>query len=286
MREANRIQLSELNNPLYYPAKHSDYVGARVLGFSANAIPLSQGQFGQHPMLVFTEQGMYAMQLGIDPFMEAITSLNGEVVSDRRSIVNIGGATVFKAADGLKYVEGSQVVNLSDAVKLLDNALLASTDSGFREVTESSVIGRVDGYISCVPFLEYLTNALIAYDSVNREVIVTNPAYQYAYVLSLAHRCWFKVALTGRAVFCDYPNFYLVGGSQAVQLNSESAAPKQVFLQTRPIDLEVHGFKKVARAILRGVFRTVDATDGKLGVYLFLSADGLRWSLRSRSRPC
>ncbi|MDR0659818.1 MAG: hypothetical protein LBG19_03235 [Prevotellaceae bacterium] len=277
VNDTNRIQLSELNNPLYYPAKHSDYVGARVLGFSANSIPLSQGQFGQHPMLVFTEQSMYAMSIGIDPFIESITSLNGEVLSDKRNIINIGGATVFKTKEGLLLIEGSQVVNLSDSVKLLDNALLASVNSGFTNVIESNHIGKVDSYISRVPFLEYLTNAMLAYDSINREVIAVNSAYTYSYVLSLKHNYWYKRTLTGRAVFSDFPNFYLVGSNQTYQLNSESPSSYQVFLQTRPIDLEVHGFKKVARTILRGMLEAQINVNPKFGFYLFVSVDGKQW---------
>ena len=132
-------------------------------------------------------------------------------------------------------------------------------------------------YISRVPFLEYLTDAMVTFDSVNREIIVINSAYSYSYVLSLKHNYWFKTTLTGRAAFSDYPNFYLVGANHCLQLNSEVPSSQQVFLQTRPVDLEIHGFKKATRTILRGMLEAQINGNPKFGFYLFVSVDGKQW---------
>lgn len=279
LSDANRSQISELSNPFYFPAKNSDQVGdRRILGYAANAIPLSQGQFGQHPVLVFTESGMWAMQLGVDPFIQAITPLNGEVLVDKKNILSIGGATVFKTSEGLKLIEGSSITNLSDSVKLLDNALLASVGSGIQHITESGVLGVTDHLVSKVPFLDYLKDAFLGYDTINRELLVANAAYGYTYVLSFKHSYWFKLSLAATKAISCYPDFFFVGKDGMVyQLNAEHEESKQAFLQTRPVDMEKHGFKKLRRTILRGVLRTRGSSSKEFGFYLFASVDGKKW---------
>ena len=60
----NKIYTSEVNNPFHFPVLGINTVGTgTILGISAAAKAMSQGQFGQFPLYAFTTEGVWALEV-------------------------------------------------------------------------------------------------------------------------------------------------------------------------------------------------------------------------------
>ena len=134
VNDKNRVQVTGLNNPFFFPADNSYRVGAHgqmVLKTIAMGEAVSTGQFGQFPLYVFTEQGIFTMEVGSgDVLYRSIHPLNSHVVNNLGSIINVGHAVVYATANGLYAITGSQVKDISMNGKgRLDNPILNLNDS-------------------------------------------------------------------------------------------------------------------------------------------------------------
>ena len=65
--EPNKMKVSELNNPFVFQDVNSHTVGqGKIIGMMSNAMRVSEGQFGQFPLYVFTSESIYALNVGQD----------------------------------------------------------------------------------------------------------------------------------------------------------------------------------------------------------------------------
>jgi hypothetical protein len=132
-QERSIVRVSALNNPLYFDAINVYSLDGDVVGFGANALPVSTGQFGQHPMFVFTDRGIYAMQIGMaDKVIENIVPMSGNICTDGKSITNLEQAIIFKTKEGIMLMAGAESKLISDALNeyganpLYNNAAVVS----------------------------------------------------------------------------------------------------------------------------------------------------------------
>ena len=60
----SQIFTSVVNNPFVFEASGDNTVGTgRIIDIAANTEAVSQGQFGQYPLLVFTSEGIYVTMI-------------------------------------------------------------------------------------------------------------------------------------------------------------------------------------------------------------------------------
>lgn len=111
--KANRIYVTTMDNPFYYPKEGIITFQSRVLGVAIASTALSQGQFGQFPLYVFTEDGIWAMETAADGSFVTSKPLSRDVCINPDSITSIDSAVVFVTDKGVMLLQGSQVVDIS-----------------------------------------------------------------------------------------------------------------------------------------------------------------------------
>lgn len=109
----NKLLVSSASNPFVYPETKRMTFQSRVLGVAIATTTLSQGQFGQFPLYVFTEDGIWAMETAVDGSFVTSKPLSRDVCVNPDSITSIDNAVVFVTDKGVMLLQGSQVVNIS-----------------------------------------------------------------------------------------------------------------------------------------------------------------------------
>lgn len=132
------VLTSEVNNPfLFRPSGYNRVGTGKVIGMAALTTALSQGQFGQYPLIVFTTEGIWAMSLDNTGLYMSSHPMSREVaLASNPCITQTDGSIFFASKKGLMVVSGNQVLCVS-----------------------SQLSGK-----SSEPFEDYMEHAFIAYD--------------------------------------------------------------------------------------------------------------------------
>ena len=274
--DPNRVQASITGNALIMPPENSYEVGhSVVLGFGVSGEPVSTGQFGQYPIYTFTAEGIYVMDVGVEPFISSIRQINGEVCNSPKTIRNIGMGVLFTTAKGLMIINALQVQHLSaDFTEDYRNSFAIDLNPLWQQAINFDETGKPSRFLSTVPFRDYIIDAKIGFDYPNREIWVNNGLYTYSYVFSLESQAWSKRDETFSAIVFDYPNCYAQKGTLCLNLSKrESLDNMNIFLMSNSVKLSPDTFKQFRRMIARGEFPVQHA-----GFYLFSSNDGFSWN--------
>jgi hypothetical protein len=115
---ANKIYTSEVDNPFFFPVNGINTIAAQeIYGICSAAKALSEGQFGQFPLYVFTDEGVWAMEVKADGGYSAKQPIIRDVCLSTRSIAQMDSAVAFASQRGIMILEGSQAICISDAIK-------------------------------------------------------------------------------------------------------------------------------------------------------------------------
>lgn len=163
--DSNRVQASELQNPLFFPAKYSYQVGTgKILGIAANTEPLSTGQFGEYPLSVFTSKGIWTMLQGSgDVLFSNILPVNGEVVKNKDQIVPLSVGVTYTTEKGLYLISGRNVKDLTEVSTGPVNAEIKANTDFLKKINNNQLVQLVN-YLSNVSIEQYLTGARIGFD--------------------------------------------------------------------------------------------------------------------------
>lgn len=116
-RYTNKLYVSEANNPFTFNLEGVMSVGTGdITGMASATVALSQGQFGQFPLYVFSSDGIWSLSVGSTGMYSAAHPVSRDVCNNPSSITQIDSAVVFSTARGLKLLQGSEVTLLSAAM--------------------------------------------------------------------------------------------------------------------------------------------------------------------------
>lgn len=279
--DTNRVQVSEIQNPLIFPTKYSYQIGTgSILKLMAGSEPLSTGQFGQFPLQVFTTKGIWAMEIGLgDVLYTNVLPVNGEVAENPKNVVPVGSGVVYSTVKGLFVVNGRQVTEIAEIVEGSPATGISGSEEITTLLTDSKFTPGLTGSISDMDFLSYLQNSSVGFDQLNKELVVTNPSKGYSYIFSFESKLWFKISRSFNLLINAYPELLGVTNDNVVSLSkeSESVSIDILFISNAQSLDQPESFKKIERA----VFRTNVKTDiGKYaGFYVFASDDLNKWQL-------
>lgn len=189
---SNYLYMSESENLFTFPDATKYQFQSKVIGVAVATTALSQGQFGQFPLYVFTEDGIWAMETGADGTFVTKKPLSREVCINPNSICAVDSAVVFVTAQGVMLLQGSQVTNISPFM----NGKHYTIEESARNIVEgqeefSSLLSTIsDG----THFMAFVKEASVAYDYAGRRLVFIKKGEQYQYIYKLDTQTWHKSA--------------------------------------------------------------------------------------------
>lgn len=241
---ANKIKVSSTDNPFIFPAEQTYTVGTgKIIGMAASTPALSQGQYGQFPLYVFTDDGIYMMQAGTGDVIYTNTlPVSRDVCNNPDSIIPLDNAIAFTTERKLLLLSGYSVKSISTSL-------------------EADYIPN-PGRVYTEPINNVLKEFDIAYNYQFEEIIIKAKESGTAFVYDLRNKIWRQREFDRTSYFISsYPETYAISEEGDVYNLSKEYRPaqgkKNIVIQTAPILLGSIGFKKIERAILRGILMGV-----------------------------
>lgn len=188
----NQVMLSEFSNPFVFPAGNRYSLQSKVIGIALATTSLSQGQFGQFPLYVFTEDGIWAMETASDGSFLTSKPLSREVCVNPSSITSIDNAVVFVTDKGVMLLSGSQVVNISPFM----NGRHYTLDVEAKTILQNhqDYAHLIPAITDTTPFMAFMKKTSIAYDYPGQRLICIAPDEKYQYIYKLDTETWHKVS--------------------------------------------------------------------------------------------
>ena len=215
----NYVISSGVNNPFLFPASGYFKVGTgKILALSTITQALSQGQYGQFPLIIFSESGLWSASLSSEGLFTSVHPMPREVaLMENPCITQTDGAVFFASEKGLMMV-------VSNDVRCVSPQLSGKSDS---------------------PFTDYLKKASIAYDYRDSLLWIFDGS-RYSYVYSLKTGTFARYDFSGHIITWavnNYPDYLLQSGSTLFSLLSRAninhdSAHYSALLTTRPLKLE------------------------------------------------
>lgn len=243
LHEANTINVSAQYNPFVFPVEYSYSLGGKILDLATSYLPISSTQVGQYPLTAFTTAGIYALEQGNGAVLYSnITPLQPLVIDGTATTTPMG--TFFISGGNLYLLSGREQANLSYILNGERELYIRELDSYRRLCCNTG--GRVYNFgplLSGEDFEDFIENVSLTYDQLQNELYISSndPAISYSYVLNLDTKSYHKISRRYRPT--QNGSRYaveLVGGTaNMVDLHVEEKGEQPVFLQSRPMPLEV-----------------------------------------------
>ncbi|MCH5329014.1 MAG: hypothetical protein J1E02_08325 [Coprobacter sp.] len=272
--KGNKLRVSALDSPFSFPVELTYTVGTGIItGMAAATEALSQGQFGQFPLYIFTTDGIWTLETGTDTVVYARqTPLSRDICSNPDSITPLDSAIVFATVKGLMFLSGSRIIPFSEAIDLAPVSLeLPAEAAGSLRVPTHTPAADIP------PFAQYLQTARIGYNYPEKEIYITNPDYDHYYACTTGNNHWARRQGRIDTLIDNYPVLYGIDTARHVlNLSAEEGDTRPVTLVTRPLKLSGQNYKRLNRTLLRGLFT------GPLQGFLLGSDDGIRFQVVNR----
>lgn len=278
--EPNKIYTSEAGNPFVFPLSGINTIGTGdILGISSVTKALSQGQFGQFPLYVFSSDGIWAMEVNPDTGLySSIHPISRDVCSNPKAITQIDSGIIFTTAQGLKLIQGSEV------------ALLSSSMDGHN--TDESLFNVLPEFSELfIPDTEEFTNILsscfIVYDYSHSLLHIFPQKGTKHYVYSFESGEFSSyVGFTPSAIIPGYPETIVqIDRSLYTFEKYTSTNIRKGMLITRPLAFDDPFSLKIIADLRMLAHRTDKRV--KLRIAMFASNDGISYfrvpSLRQRA---
>lgn len=258
----SQIFTSVVNNPFVFQASGDNTVGTgSILGIAANTEPISQGQFGQYPLIVFTTEGIYGLSVNSEGLYSASYPISREVCNNPESITPTGNVVYFTSDKGLMAVSGGTVRCVSPQ--------LSGTNPPYSDATDS--------------FLTFVRNAFLAYDYRDSLLFIYNVSYDYAYVYNLLDGTFATISLGTKSIqrsVSNYPDTLLQDSDNNVYSFSKIPVAQddtQTYsgtFTTRPLKLG----SSIQLKTIHQIVHLFNSADGSLTLNVYASNDCRNWT--------
>ncbi len=184
--EPNKIKVSGLNNPMSFFNENTYQIGnGKILALSTNAIRISEGQFGQYPLYIFTTKGIYSLNVGsgetVYSAQSAPTSYETPI---NTAVCSTPFGVVFATQRGLCIIRGQEVELISSKIEQPQAAL----NLQYNEKLEDILLDFPQR-----SFPDYLKEArTITYNPHENEIIVVDSQSAFNYVVNLDNGSFYQ----------------------------------------------------------------------------------------------
>lgn len=269
----NKIYTSEVNNPFYFPLSGINTVGVgEIKGIASVTKALSQGQFGQFPLYVFSTDGVWAMEVSDTGLYSSVKPISRDVCVNGGSITQTDNNVLFVSDKGVMAIDGGTVQCISDMMngRSLDISETGSLDMVMEKEGFSAELATVHD------FMDYARDGRMVYDYTNGRIILYSEGKGMCYVFSLSGGTWATMEGGIDTSVNDYPDSYIQQGQKVVNVSQridyDSKAKVKTLIVTRPVKLGDDSYKTIYEMISRGA---MDRRNG--AVILWGSHDGLTY---------
>lgn len=286
----NRIYTSEQNNPFYFPVEAINSVGTGdIIGLAATTRALSQGQFGQYPLMAFTKDSIWALNVSSSGTYSSIHPISREVCVNADSICQLDQSVVFATDRALNKVAESSVASFSD---ILDGPFFSVAKAlpklydYFNNGAHTSH-DMVELITFSTPPIEYFKTGKIIYDFVNNRIIVLPVKWEQekeiALVYSIRDDTWSTMLVEKpMAVLNSYPYPYIQKRDGTVlvidkKYDYTDASLHDGLIVTRTLTVDQ------TMLAITGFDQQTDAATAPL-IFIFGSNDNRTWHYVGRKR--
>ena len=282
------VAVSFVLNPFCFPLSHRFYFPEAVNALGVNCGENNRMLWGQFPLVVFTDGGIWAMK-GADnasgaPFDGKV--MVSPLVNVCRKPVAFSGGFFFACRGAVMMLKGQRVEVLSAGLAGdRDSTLLGEACIGYlmrncsAELGSAALVALGGSAETGKMFNEHV---VMAYDHVRDELLVSNTAagFTLSLVCQVAEAKWHTtdlqmLSLCGSYAVCTATD--VSGGSKIVTLAAESKAPVPVCLFSRPFALCNGQYAQVQHLALLGHMQKGE--NGMPGMYLLGSNNLGDWVL-------
>ena len=178
---SNKIYTSESDNAFYFPLNGINTVGiGTIQGIASTTRALSDGQFGQYPLMAFSTDGIWAMEVSSKGTYSSIHPISREVCSNPKSITQLDQSVLFATNRSISRIAESQVVSMSDVLdgpgfnisgslgKFLNFFVDAEGDSESVKTTKAQMRQLIDFTSSPIEFFQ---RCQVIYDYKNSRIL-------------------------------------------------------------------------------------------------------------------
>lgn len=268
-----KILTTSLNNPFVFPLESRiTFSAEKIIGIAANTEPVSTGQFGQYPLLVLTDSGVFAVSVDSDGSYASVPPpISREVCSNADSIVQTGNSVLFVSNTGLMEISGGSVRCISNAINEMCITPEFLTE-GLKDLVINDAVG-------------FMQDAFAAFDYQNRRVLLIekeNAETQRLLSYSIGEKQWSTLSrnigeFVKYPVISDYPHIYMTCGNSFNKIIRSTSIPPHsdkgtvVSILSRPFKLNNLDFKTIKELMYIGVLSYNPTTS------LFGSRDGITY---------
>lgn len=120
----NYIIQSEVNNPFVFKAEGYHKVSTgKILAMSSTTMALSQDQFGKTDLLVFSDAGLWGLQVDRTGTYDSIHPITRDVLTRPNTVTQTDGAVFFATKKGLMVVSENGVACVSEQLNTMPKFL-------------------------------------------------------------------------------------------------------------------------------------------------------------------
>ncbi len=278
----NKVYTSNVDDPFTFPLSGINTIGTgSIINVCAATKALSQGQFGQYPLYVFCDDGIWALEVDAETGLyRQVSPVSRDVCVNPGSVTPIDSAVAFATKKGLMLLQGSEVGVLSSA---MEGENIDETSFNILPAYDGLFVSETDR------FTEMLETARVVYDY-DHSLLHIFPGTETAkhFVYSLESREFSTyVGYDIRTYALSYPHniVQLADGRLVTYANNPSAEARKGLLITRGISFG-DPFTLKSLSALKMLY-TRHSADSRCQIAVWVSNDGHNWSrltsLRSRA---
>lgn len=259
---SNKVYTSEVGNPFYFPLEGIYTVGSgKIYGISSIATALSQGQFGQFPLMIFCSDGNYAMSVNEEGRYSAIHPMQRDVCVNPDAIVQTDSEVLFISSRGVMATSGASASCISSELDGVPEQLPSKFEMWLHPKGKPG---------------DFFRTCRVAYDYTSRRIIFFPPQGGSCYIYSIDGAFWSSNAFGSVVSAINvFPYSYVqLSDGQILNLSDVygyEGAKRQCLIYTRPVKLGSFQLKRILRMSVQGTF----SSEQKISVYV--SNDCLSW---------
>lgn len=247
--QENIVRVSKPDNPFVFPAEQVYSVSnSPITGIGSITTALSEGQFGEFPLYMFTEEGIWALQNGSgDVCYSNLHQLSREPILKGCPIIPLEESIAFATPKGLSLLQGITVQQILsfDEIPYEKNQLVV-TSHGLDSDMHQAVYDPT-------PLSKCIQTCHIAYNPLEKELLFCAPELGYTIVLHLPSLYMFRTTQYYSSFLCD--STHLLGQNDKGQVldlqNEEQNGPMPIAILTRPFTLQSEAYQKLRYLSLR-----------------------------------